>query len=195
MGRLAKAAMAVDKIDVLADRGYFSGEQVLACEGIGATPYVPKPLTSNAKAAGRFGKNDFVYIAEQNAYRCPAGQTLTYRYTRIEDGLEMHSYWTNKCGACRWQEKCTTGKERRVRRWEHEGIVEAMQKRLDASNAMTIRRRTVEHTIKSWMGYTHFLTKGLDRVKAEMSLCVLAYNIKQMISILGVQSLIAAVRG
>lgn len=198
MARLAKAAMAADKIDVLADRGYFSGEQILACEAIGATPYVPKPLTSNAKAAGRFDKNDFVYNAERNAYRCPAGQTLTYRYTRIEDGLEMHSYWTNKCGACRWQGKCTTSKERRVRRWEHEGVVEAMQSRLDAGNAMTVRRRTVEHTfgtIKSWMGYTHFLTRGLDRVKAEMSLCVLAYNIKRMISILGVQPLMAVVRG
>lgn len=198
MARLAKEAMAVEKIDVLADRGYFSGEEILACEAIGATPHVPKPLTSNAKAAGRFGKDDFVYLADQNAYRCPAGEVLSYRFTRIEEGQTLHSYWTNKCSNCRLQAKCTTSKERRVRRWEHEGIIEAMQKRLDAGNAMTIRRRTVEHTfgtIKSWMGYTHFLTKGIERVKAEMSLCVLAYNINRMIAILGVQPLIAAVRG
>jgi transposase len=198
MARLAKEAMAVDRIDVFADRGYFSGEEVLACEAIGATPHVPKPLTSNAKAAGRFGKDDFVYLADQNAYRCPAGETLSYRYTRIEEGRTLHSYWTNKCGTCPLQAKCTTSKERRVNRWEHEGVIEAMQKRLDAGNAMTVRRRTVEHTfgtIKAWMGYTHFLTRGLDRVKAEMSLCVLAYNIKRMISIMGVQPLIAAVRG
>lgn len=100
MARLAKEAMAVEKIDVLADRGYFSGEEVLACEAIGATPHVPKPLTSNAKASGRFGKDDFVYLADQNAYRCPAGEILSYRYTRSEEGRTLHSYWTNKCGTC-----------------------------------------------------------------------------------------------
>jgi hypothetical protein len=82
-------------------------------------------------------------------------------------------------------------------RWEYEGVIEAMQKRLDAGDAMIVRRRTVEHTfgtIKSCMGYTHFLTRGLERVKAEMSLCVLAYNVKRMIAIMGVQPLVAAVR-
>jgi transposase len=174
------------------------GEEILACEIIGATPHVPKPLTSNAKAAGRFGNDDFVYLADRNAYRCPAGEILSYRFTRLEEGQTLRSYWTNRCGACRLQAKCTTSKERRVRRWEHEGIIDAMQKRLDDGNAMTVRRRTVEHTfgtIKAWMGYTHFLTRGLERVKTEMSLCVLAYNMKRMIAILGVQPLIAAVRG
>lgn len=197
MARMAKEAMAVDKIDVLADRGYFSGEEVLACEAMGATPYVPKPLTSNAKAAGRFGNEDFVYLADQNAYRCPAGELLSFRYTRLEEGRTLHSYWTNRCGSCALQTRCTTSKERRVNRWEHEAFIDAMLKRLDASDAMTVRRRTVEHTfgtIKAWMGHTHFLTRGLERVKAEMSLCVLAYNIKRMISILGVQPLLAAVR-
>ena len=198
MARMAKDAMAVEKIDVLADRGYFSGDEVLACEAIGATPHVPKPLTSNARAAGRFGKDDFVYLADENAYRCPAGETLSYRYARIEEGRTLHSYWTNKCSACALKAKCTPSKERRVNRWEHEGVIEAMQKRLDAGNAMTIRRRTVEHTfgtLKSWMGHTHFLTRGLERVRTEMSLCVLAYNFKRMISIMGVQPLMEAVRG
>ncbi|WP_245280014.1 transposase [Hyphomicrobium sp. 99] len=198
MARSAKEAMAVEKIDVLADRGYFSGEEVLACEAIGATPHVPKPLTSNAKAAGRFGKDDFVYLADQNAYRCLAGEILSYRYTRLEEGRTLQSYWTNKCGTCALLAKCTTSKERRVNRWEHEGIIEAMQKRLDAGNAMTVRRRTVEHTTsaRSKRGWaTRTSAKGLDRVKAEMSLCVLAYNIKRMIAILGVHPLIAAMRG
>jgi len=159
---------------------------------------VPKPLISNAKAAGRFGKDDFVYLADQNVYRCPAGVTLAYRYTRLEEGRTLHSYWTRKCRACALQAKCTTSKERRVNRWEHEGVIETMQKLLDVDNAMTVRRRTVDHTfgtIKSWIGYTHFLTRCIERMKAEMSLCVLAYNIKRMISIMGVQPLVAAVRG
>jgi transposase len=197
MARLAKDAMAVDRIDVLADRGYFSGEEILACEAMGATPHVPKPLTSNAKAAGRFGKDDFVYLPDENAYRCPAGEILSYRFTRFEDGRTLHSYWTTKCGNCALKPKCTTGKERRVRRWEHEDVIDAMQKRLDAGNAMTVRRRTVEHpfgTLKAWMGHTHFLMRGLQNVKTEMSLCVLAYNLKRMISLMGVQPLVAAVR-
>jgi len=113
----AKGAMAVNKIDVLADRGYFNGE-ILACEAISATPYVPRPLTSNAKAAGRFGKDDFIYLPDQNAYRCPVGENLRYRFTSVENGRTLHSYWTTKCDACPLKTKCTTSKERRVRRWE-----------------------------------------------------------------------------
>ncbi len=124
MARMAKDAMAVDKIDVLADRGYLSGDEILACEAMGATPHVPKPLTSNA--AGRFGKNDFVYLADQNAYRFPAGEILPYRFTRVEDGRTLHSYWTTKCGTCALQAKCTMSKERRGRRWEHEAVIEAI---------------------------------------------------------------------
>ena len=171
--------MAVNKIDVLADRGYFNGE-ILACEAISATPYVPRPLTSNAKAAGRFGKDDFIYLPDQNAYRCPVGENLRHRFTSVENGRTLHSYWTTKCDACPLKTKCTTSKERHVRRWEHQSVIEAMQQRLDAGDAMTIRRRTVEHpfcTLKAWMGHTHFLTRDLEKVKTEMSLCVLAYNI------------------
>jgi transposase len=198
MSAKAKAAMGTKTLDVLADRGYFSGEEILACEAMDVTPYVPKPYTSGAKAAGRFGKYDFIYVPSENAYCCPAGEMLTYRYTNVEAGRTLHAYWTTKCGGCDLKDKCTPARERRVRRWEHEGIVDAMLERLEqAGDAMTIRRRTVEHpfgTLKAWMGPTHFLMKGLKNVKTEMSLSVLAYNLKRMISIMGVKPLIAAIQ-
>jgi len=198
MASQAKAAMGVEALDVLADRGYFKGEEVLACEPLGVAPYVPKPLTSGAKAEGRFGKQDFVYSAEDNAYRCPASETLTWRFKSVEKGLTLHSYWTTKCAGCPLKSQCTTGKERRIKRWEHEAVIDAMQERLDrAPNAMRIRRATVEHpfgTLKAWMGATHFKTKTLEKVKTEMSLHVLAYNLKRVIAILGAQPLMAAMR-
>ena len=123
MAGQAKAAMGADTLDVVADRGYFSGEEVLACEPLGVTPYVPNPLTSGAKAKGRFGKQDFVYVADDNVYRCPAGESLTRRSTSVEDGMTLHIYWTTKCGACPLKPQCTTGKERRIKRWEHEAVI------------------------------------------------------------------------
>jgi transposase len=198
MAAEAKAAIGAEALDVVADRGYFKGEEILECEKAGITPYVPKPLTSSAKAEGRFGKQDFAYVAEGDVYRCPAGELLTRRFTTVEDGMTVHIYWTSACANCPMRQQCTTGKERRVRRWEHEAVLEAMQERLDrAPNAMRIRRQTVEHpfgTLKAWMGATHFLTKTLERVKTEMSLHVLAYNLKRMIAILGVGPLMEAIR-
>lgn len=199
MGAQARAEMGVDNLDVLADRGYFSGKEVLACEPLGVTPYVPKPLTSGAKADGRFGKQDFVYIPEQDIYRCPAGEVLARRMTTVEKGQTLHRYWNlSSCRTCPLKAQCTPSKERRVTRWEHEVVIEAMQARLDRKpDAMRIRRATVEHTfgtLKAWMGATHFKTRTLEKVKTEMSLHVLAYNMKRMIAILGAQPLIAAMR-
>lgn len=198
MAAKAKAVMRTETLEVLADRGYYSGEQLLACEQNDVKPYVPKPRTSNARAEGRFDKEDFDYLPENDAYRCPAGKTLTFRFTSVHDGQNVRIYFTNECGGCPLKLRCTTGKERRVRRWEHERVVDATRERLDAMpEAMTLRRRTVEHpfgTLKAWMGHTHFLTKGLTKVSTEMSLCVLAYNLKRMISILGVTPLIATIR-
>jgi transposase len=195
----AKAAMGADQLEVLADRGYFDGEEVLACEGVGVTPYVPKPLTSGAKAKGRFGKQDFVYRPDEDVYRCPAGETLTRRFTSVEDGMNIHMYWTSNCAGCPLKSQCTDGKERRIRRWEHEAVIDAMQARLDTKpDAMRIRRATVEHpfgTLKAWMGATHFKTRTLEKVRTEMSLHVLAYNLKRMIAILGPQPLMDAMRG
>jgi transposase len=198
MAAKAKDAMGVDALDALADRGYFKGEELRTCEAIGVTAFVPRPLTSGAKAQGRFGKQDFVYLEPENVYRCPAGEDLTYRYTSVEDGTTLHSYWSSNCQTCVLHDQCTTGKERRIKRWEHEAVVEAMERRLDrAPEAMRIRRQTVEHpfgTLKAWMGSTHFQMKTLKHVRTEASLHILAYNFKRLIAILGVGPLIAAIQ-
>jgi transposase len=200
MSEKAKAAMGVERLEVLADRGYFSGEEIVACEAMGVTPNVPKPLTSGAKADGRFGKQDFRYFPDEDTYRCPAGETLARRMTTVEKGLTLHRYWNlSSCGTCALKAQCTPAKERRVTRWEHEAMIEAMQRRLDLApqSLMKLRRSTVEHpfgTIKAWMGATHFLMKRLKNVKTEISLQVLAYNLKRVMQILGTGPLIAAIR-
>ena len=157
-----------------------------------------KPLTSGAKAGGRFGKQDFVYIPDDDVYRCPAGERLTRHFTSVEDGMTLHVYWTTRCADCALKQQCTSGKERRIKRWEHEAVIDAMQERLDhRPDAMRIRRATVEHpfgTLKAWMGATHFRTRTLEKVKTEMSLHVLAYNLKRVIAMLGPQSLIEAIQ-
>jgi transposase len=194
----AKAAMGTESLEVLADRGYFDGEEILACEALGVTPYVPKPKTSNAKADGRFDKQDFVYLPEEDAYRCPAGERLIWRFTAVEGGLTLHKYWSSNCAGCPLKAQCTPSKQRRVSRWEHEAVIEAMQARLDRKpDAMRVRRATVEHafgTLKAWMGATHFKTRTLEKVRTEMSLHVLAYNLKRMIAIMGVGPLIQAMQ-
>jgi transposase len=199
MAGQAKAAMGVEALEVLADRGYFSGEEILACGPLGVTPILPKPLTSGAKAEGRFGKQDFVYNAINNTYRCPAGESLTWRFTSVEKGMNIHVYWTTKCADCPLKARCTSSKQpRRIRRWEHEAVIEAVQERLDrAPKAMRIRRATAEHpfgTLKAWMGATHFKMRTLEKVKTEMSLHVLAYNLKRVTAILGPLPLMEAMR-
>jgi transposase len=191
MSERARDAMGHEALTVLADRGYFDGEEIVACERAGMTPLVPKPMTSGAKADGRFGKQDFVYLPEQDAYRCPAGETMRWWFNRLdENGKLLRHYWTTKCPDCPIEARCTPAKMRRITRWEHEGILDEMQRRLDQRpDAMRVRRRTAEHpfgTIKAWMGATHFLTRTLKRVGTEMSLHVLAYNMKRVIATLGV---------
>ena len=196
MAKQTKAALETDKLDVVADRGYFSSLEILACDEDGITVTLPKPLTSGAAAKGRFGKQDFVYLAEDDVYRCPAGERLVYHYTNQERGLTLRRYWTTACRSCAIKHQCTTGKERRITRWEHEHILEDVQQRLDEHpEMMRTRRETVEHpfgTIKYWMGYTHFQMKTLKRVATEMALHVLAYNLKRVINIMGIRPLIAA---
>ena len=198
MAKNAKEATGVDDLTVVADRGYFEGEQIRACDEADITTFVPKPLTSRSKVKGRFGKQDFVYLPDEDAYRCPAGERLTWRYNAVEKSKMQHIYWTTACVDCPLKEKCTIRKERRIRRWEHEAILEAAQRRLDLdSEKMAVRRCTAEHpfgTLKLWMGATHFLTRSMERVSAEMSLHVLAYNIKRMIKILGIGPLLEAIR-
>jgi transposase len=198
VGKAAKAVLGADRLEAVADRGYFNSPEILECHEAGITVTLPKPMTSGAKAAGRFGKQDFVYLPDEDAYRCPAGERLKYRSSNEEDGKELRRYWTTACPTCPLKPKCTTGPERRITRWEHEHVLEAVQQRLDANpNAMRQRRETVEHpfgTIKARMGATHFLTKTLPKVAAEMALHVLAYNLTRVMNILGTGPLIAAIR-
>jgi len=198
MAKQARGALGAKKLTVLADRGYFKGEQILDCEQAHITTLVPKPLTSNSKADGRFDKRDFVYIAQDDEYRCPAGQRAIKRFTTIERGMTLHKYWSSACPKCPIKTRCTTGDYRRIARWEHEAVLDAMQDRLDRRpEAMRLRRQTVEHpfaTLKAWMGSTHFLTKRLPRVSTEMSLHVLAYNLKRVMQIMGIVPLMQAMR-
>jgi hypothetical protein len=197
MAEQARTAIGSETIEVVTDRGYYAGEEIKACEDAGITVYLPKILTSGAKAAGRFGKQDFVYVAEHDVYLCPAGERLTYRYASEESGKTLRRYWASGCQACALKSKCTTGQERRISRWEHEAVLEIVQARLDRNpDKMRVRRQTVEHpfgTIKSWMGSTHFQMKMLKHVSTEMALHVLAYNMKRVMKILGVGGLLAAI--
>ena len=198
MGKAAQAVLRADKLEAVADRGYFNSPEILECHEAGITVTLPKPMTSGAKSEGRFGKQDFVYIAAEDVYRCPAGERLTYRMTGEENGKLMRRYWTNACPKCPLKSKCTTGSERRIPRWEHEHLLEAVQERLDRDpDAMRRRRESVEHpfgTIKARMGATHFLCKTLPKVAAEMALHVLAYNLTRVMNIMGIKPLLAAIR-
>jgi transposase len=180
----AKAVLGVDKLEAVADRGYFSGEQILACDRADIAVTLPKPMTSGIEAKGRFGKQDFVYLRDEDVYRCPAGEKLRYYYTNEENGLRLRRYWTNACRRCALKSRCTTGPQRRITRWEHEHVLEAAQKRLDENpQAMRQRRETVEHpfgTMKARMGATHFLMKRLPKIATEMALHVLAYNLTRV---------------
>ena len=131
MSEQARAAIGSEAIEAVADRGYYSGEEIVACEQAGVTVYLPKPITSGLNVKGRFGKQDFVYVAADDVYLCPAGEQLIYHYTNEEDGKTLRRYWTNACQGCTLKGKCTTGKERRISRWEHEAVLEAVQARLD----------------------------------------------------------------
>jgi transposase len=198
MAEQARTAVGTEKLTVIADRGYFKSEEILACDKAGITTIVAKSVTSGATASGRFGKDDFIYNVQNDTYRCPAGQHLIRHTTMIERGLTFHRYWTSNCKNCAVKKSCTPGQERRVTRWEDEAVLDAMQTRLDHfPGAMRIRRQTVEHafgTIKLWMGSAHFLTKTLKRVADEMSLHVLAYNLKRAIKLLGMGPLMQAIR-
>ena len=161
MAKRTRDTLEQTSLTVLADRGYFSGEQILACEQAGITALVPKPLTSGSKADGRFDKRDFIYDAKRDEYRCPAGERAVWRFSTVEKGLTIHKYWPSACPTCPLKAKCTPAPYRRVARWEHEQVIDAMQVRLERMpQASRLRRQTVEHpfaTLKAWMGSSHFL--------------------------------------
>jgi Transposase DDE domain len=198
VAKQAKTVLETETLEAVADRGYFNSPEILACHEAGIAVTLPKPLTSGAKSDGRFGKQDFAYLADEDVYRCQAGERLPYRYTNEEAGKILRRYWATACSKCPLKSQCTRGPERRITRWEHEHLLDDVQRRLDANpQAMRQRRETVEHpfgTIKARMGATHFLMKTLPKVAAEMALSVLAYNLTRVINILGTGPLIAAIR-
>lgn len=198
MAKAAREAMGSKRLSVVADRGYYGGPELKACADAGIKAYVPKVMTSNAAAQGRFSKDDFIYMARDDEYQCPAGERAVHRFAREEDGLFIHLYWTSACPNCPIKKQCTTSSYRRIRRWEHEEVVEAAERRLARHpEMMKLRKRTVEHvfgTLKHWMGSTHFLTRGSENVATEMSLNVLAYNMKRVMSLLGIARTMKAMR-
>ena len=198
MSKQARKVMGTEDLTALADRGYYNGEELLSCHEAGITTYVPNSATSGALAAGRFNRSDFHYNAENDTYSCPAGDTLIWRMTTEEKGRRLHRYWSSNCQCCPLKSQCTPGKQRRVTRWEHEAVLESAQERLDRDpEKMLTRKQTVEHpfgTIKAWMGASHFQMKTLKHVSTEMSLHVLAYNLKRVMNIMGIRPLIRAIQ-
>jgi len=199
MASVAKAVLQREDLHILADKGYFSAREILTCHELGITATVPRPDTSGSRSAGRFVKADFAYEAGADVYRCPAGEALIYRYTTEEDGLQLRRYWTTACQVCDIKTRCTTGRERRITRWEQEHLIEAAQaRRRSASAPMSVRRSSVEYpfgTLKAWMGPNHFLTRRLRGVRTEFALNVLAYNMKRMVSLIGIKGLVQAIPG
>lgn len=193
MATQAKEAMATDELSIVADRGYFNGGEIKACEDAGYKTYLPKCQTSGNQAQGLFGKRDFIYQADIDEYTCPAGEHLIYRCRSQDKGKTIHRYWSSACPNCAIKSQCTKGKNRRVSRWEHEAVLDTVNARIEREpERMKSRRETVEHpygTIKHWMGYTHFQMRTLERVSAEMSLHILAYNMKRVMNIMGVATL------
>jgi transposase/NACalpha-BTF3-like transcription factor len=207
MGQLspvtAQVQEALDRKDitVIADKGYFSRNDIKAAQDLGATALVPHTDTSGSKKKGIFNKSLFKYDKDKDIYICPAGETLPHRRNVVESGLEQKVYVNHiACRDCEIRTQCTQSKiePRKMRRWIHEADIDAMKARLDAAPETTvIRNQTVEHpfgTIKMWMGASHFLMKRKKNVSTEMSLHVLAYNLKRMMSIVGIPTLLAAMQ-
>lgn len=200
MATAAQQTLGVQKLEVLADMGYYWGEQVKECAEAGITCYIPKALTSANTQQGLFGKERFAYEAGQDSYRCPAGEVLRYRSSGVELGRPIRYYraTASVCRACRLKAQCTRNQQaRRLSRWEHEGLLDQMQQRLAAQPAkMKQRKALAEHpfgTIKRGMDAGFFLLRGLEKVRTEMSLTVLAYNLKRVFNIVGIPTLLAAV--
>jgi len=194
----AREVMKTPSLKVLADKGYYKGEEILACHDAGITTYLPKTYTSNNEAKGLFRRDQFIYIKADDEYRCPANQRLTKRSRIVENGRKVDTYRTSACLTCLQKSQCTSSKQsRRMKRWEHENVLDELAARLQSDpETMKLRKQTVEHpfgTIKQWMGSTHFEMRRLHNVKIEMSLHVLAYNMKRVISILGVKGLLEAI--
>jgi len=193
----AQEILASDNtITVIADQGYYRGEELLVCEEAGITAYVAKADTSGKRDKGESTRKQFRYIPEDDEYECPAGERAIYRFTRTEAGKQIRRYWSSACSSCSIKSKCTPSDYRRISRWEHEDVVERAEARLTSyPEAMRVRRATVEHpfgTLKQWMG-SGFITKRKHNVSTEMSLHVLAYNMKRAMNLVGAKAILDAI--
>jgi hypothetical protein len=182
---------------VVADRGYYHGAEIKACVDAGLTPLVSRPKTSANAPLGLFTKDDFNYDRDLDAYHCPAGETLTYRTTTVELGRTIKNYRSNACKRCELKSRCTRNRDgRKLTRWVHENLLDDMDIMLHEKPDLFAQRKTLaEHpfgTMKRAMDQGHFLLKGLNKVRGEFSLTVLAYNLKRVINIVGVPRLLAA---
>jgi transposase len=198
MAQRTQQILGQKELQVVTDMGYYNHEQLKQCEEAGITAYVSKPLVSKNTSRGLWGKEKFVYEADGDFYRCPAGERLTFRFQSKERKQKrFRYYWTTACLSCPIKASCTTNKKfRRIKRWEYEEIAERTEERVRANpQVMKQRKEIVEHpfgTIKFWDDQRHFLMKGLEKVKAEFSLSTLAYDIKRAVNIVGVKRLILA---
>jgi hypothetical protein len=197
MAKRAKEALGVDEIEVLADMGYYDGQQVKDCLEEGITPYIPKADTSANKKLGLFSKSDFSYDPEQDCYWCPAGQELTFRFQTTEKDRDIKYYASSACSQCPIKAQCTRSKDgRRISRWVYEEVLEEMEHRVNADpEKVKLRKQLAEHpfgTIKHHWDQGHFLMRKLPNVGSEMSLSVLAYNLKRTIQILGIPKMMEA---
>jgi transposase len=195
----AREILGVEQIDVVADRGYFKIEDIEACEKADLIPHVPKPQRGPAVRNGFFRKDEFRYDADRDVFICPGEHTLEPRYYSKSRDLQRIAYSNPAaCPACPLRARCTTN-IRRVSRLENEAVLDRMAERLKARPELLDRRReTVEHpfgSIKQWMNQGAFLMRGLENVRGEFSLTALAYNLRRVLNILGVNAMVAAVRG
>jgi transposase len=194
----AKEMLGVETLEVVADRGYYNGEEVKACEQSGLTAYVPKPNNSSNLKRGLFTKEDFIYDPHKDCYWCPAGKELSYRFNSVEQGRPVRSYEIFGCNRCDLKSKCSINKRgrRRITRWVDEAILERMARRVaEHPEKVELRKCLAEHpfgTMKRTMNQSYFLMRGLIKVSGEMSLTILAYNLKRVINILGVTKMIEA---
>ena len=194
----AKANLDLTQTEVVADAGYYNASEVSRCVAAGITPYIPKADTSANTARGLYGKSQFQYDAGKDAYVCPAGGALTYRFSTFELGRELKYYRATGCQTCALKSRCTRNRANRtITREANEHLMEAMAERMKAQpGKFKLRKTLAEHpfgTIKRWFGYTHFLLKGLTKVRCEWSLTTLGYNLKRVLNLVSFEKLMAAV--
>jgi transposase len=193
----AQEALGAKQLSVVADKGYYNGKEILACDSVGITAYVAKPLTSANTAQGLYGKESFTYHPDRNVYVCPAGRELTYRFSTHEKRRPIHYYRARDCQNCELRKHCTRNKANRtITRLAFEEVQEAMAVRVKAHPQLMRRRKAIiEHcfgTIKRTFGYHYFLCRGLAKVSTELNLTVLVYNLKRALNLVGVPRLTAA---